>query len=644
MRWGDWGSPGVARVGRALALGVAVSVGVTLMSHYGAGLSAGWETRAVDYFLHFRERVPAPEIVLVEIDEDAFLELEERQPLPRRYLAELGEFLLRGGARVVAFDIVLRARTDPREDQALIAMTRRWGAAGTGRLVFAALAVPRTDGVGERYDMLPPFSPELRPLFGVAIAPLGADGFVRRMEPVLPAGNGGMLPAFSLAVLAAYAGHAPEELSRALAGQAGGAIQLPARDPKGQGLRNETVALAELSGRQWRVDYAGPPGLYNAPPSGRQETFTRFPAGPLVRLARSKATPAEDNPFRGKIVLVGATFLESRDFYPTPLGLMAGVEIQANMVHTLLSRRVGEPPHWALNLSLLIGACLAVSLLSLWLRPAWVALASLALIAALAGVSYEAYIRGGYWLDFVAPLVGMMAYLQGSRLLARRRLRSAFGQFVSPEVVERIAREGAALGGELRTVSVLMSDVRGFTTLSEKLPPDRISDMMNDYFAAMVEVISAHRGMVNDFIGDGILAVYGAPEDDPEHAWHAVATALGMQAALERLNARWRPEGKGPLAMGVAVNTGEVFAGNLGSPRRKKYSVLGDTVNTVARIEGLNRDLSTAILISGATLAAVKDRVAVRDRGAIPVKGRAQPVEVFELLGLRDEAKGPPAA
>ena len=322
---------------------------------------------------------------------------------------------------------------------------------------------------------------------------------------------------------------------------------------------------------------------------------------------------------------------------------MAGVEIQANMVHTLLSRRVGQPPHWALNLSLLIGACLAVSFLSLWLRPAWVALASLALIAGFAGVSYEAYIRGGYWLDFVAPLVGMMAYLQGSRLLARRRLRSAFGQFVSPEVVDRILREGAALGGELRAVSVLMSDLRGFTTLSERLPPDRISGMMNEYFTEMVEVIGARKGIVNDFIGDGILAVYGAPAGDADHAWHAVATALEMQAALRRLNGRWQAEERGPLAMGVAVHTGEVFAGNLGSPRRKKYTVLGDTVNTVARMEGLNRDLSTAILISGATLAAVKDRVVVRDRGAIPVKGRAQPVEVFELLGPREEAEGPSA-
>jgi len=148
----------------------------------------------------------------------------------------------------------------------------------------------------------------------------------------------------------------------------------------------------------------------------------------------------------------------------------------------------------------------------------------------------------------------------------------------------------------------------------------------------MVDVIMRHRGIVQDFIGDGILAVYGAPLGDADHAWNAVTTALDMQAALRRLNDRWRAEERPPLAMGVAVHTGEVFAGNVGSPRRKKYAVMGDTVNTASRIEGKNRDLSTAILISGATLAAVKERVVVQDRGSFTAKGRTQPVELFELV------------
>ncbi len=199
---------------------------------------------------------------------------------------------------------------------------------------------------------------------------------------------------------------------------------------------------------------------------------------------------------------------------------------------------------------------------------------------------------------------------------------------------EAIVREGKDLAGKVQTVSVLMSDLREFTTLCEQLPPADVSLMINEYFTAMVDVIMTHRGVVIDFVGDGILAVYGAAADDADHAWHAVLTAIKMQTALGRLNQRWRDEARPPLAMGVAVHTGEVFAGTVGSHRKKKYAILGDTVNTVANSEGFNQQFSTAILVSGATLATVRNRVVVRDRGRVNVKGKVQTVELFELLGV----------
>jgi adenylate cyclase len=150
----------------------------------------------------------------------------------------------------------------------------------------------------------------------------------------------------------------------------------------------------------------------------------------------------------------------------------------------------------------------------------------------------------------------------------------------------------------------------------------------------MGEVIARQRGLVQDFVGDGILAVYGAPVADPEHAWHAVVTAVEMQAALVGLNRSWTARGLPTLAMGIAVHTGEAFAGTIGAGRRKKYGVLGDTVNTVARIEGLNRDLGTALLVSGATLQSLRDRVIVKATRVATVKGKAQPVDVHELVGL----------
>lgn len=608
-----------ARVLRAMLIGLLVSVAVTALSR--TGILAGWETRAVDAFLFLRERVPAPEIVLVVIDDDAFAALGQRQPLPRRYLADLADFLLRSGARVVAFDLVVTAPSQPEDDQALVATARRWAAERPGALIFASLAVPEA---GTRaYTLLPPFSPELTALLGFANAPVGADGVVRRFTPALTASGGGRIPALSLAALAGSTGLGAGELVARL-GAARATIPLPVRDEHGRLARAET-SLAQLGGIPWRIDYTGPPGA-----------FTSFPSEPLVALARSGTTPDADNPFRDRIVLVGATFLESRDSFPTPTGLMSGVEIQANMVNTLLARRTLLPPPWYLNLALLTAVCVSISLLSLWLRPAWLALVALGLVAALVAASYEAYTRGGYWLDFLAPLLGTLAYLQGAHWLRRRRLRSAFGQYVSPQVMDQVLRQGSSLGGEVRRVTVLMSDLRGFTTISENLPPEVVSAMMNEYFTAMVDVILAHRGLVQDFIGDAIMAVYGAPLDDPEHCWHAARSAVGMHAALESLNRAWEADGRGPLAMGVAVHTGPVFAGTLGAPRKKKYAVLGDTVNLTSRMEGLNRDLGTGILISGAALAVLRDRVVVRDRGRVAVKGRREPVDIHELLSLEE--------
>ena len=605
-----------------MLVGLLLSVAVTAFSR--TGVLAGWETRAVDAFLFLRDRVAAPEITLVLIDDDAFQALGQRQPLSRRYVADLADFLLKSGARVVAFDLVLTAATAPAEDQALLATVGRWNAARPGSLLFATFAMPADPAGASGYTLLPPFAPELAGLVGFANAPIGADGMVRRFTPVLPRASGGWLPALSLATLAASSGLPPAELANRLAGD-GAAIPLALRDESGALAGPADTPVSQLAARSWRIDFTGPAGA-----------FTTFPSEPLVQLARAGTIPDQDNPFRDRIVLVGASFAESRDHFPTPTGLMAGVEIHAHMVNTLLSRRSLLPPPWYLNVALLTVVCVSISVLSLWLRPLRLALVGLVLVAGLVAASYEAYTRGGYWLDFLAPLIGMLVYLQGAHMLRRRRLRSAFGQYVSPEIMDRVLQTGTPLGGEVRRVTVLMSDLRGFTTMAERLAPEIVSEMMNEYFTAMVDVILAHRGLVQDFVGDAIMAVYGAPLDDPEHCWHAAHTAVAMHVALEGLNRRWEAEGRGPLAMGIAVHTGEAFAGTLGAPRKKKYAVLGDTVNTTSRMEGLNRDLGTGILISGAVLAVLKDRVVVRDRGSVTVKGRRQPVEIYELTSLTD--------
>lgn len=189
------------------------------------------------------------------------------------------------------------------------------------------------------------------------------------------------------------------------------------------------------------------------------------------------------------------------------------------------------------------------------------------------------------------------------------------------------------LEGDIRDVSVVMADLRGFTAFCERVPLGVMSRVLNEYLTAMIEVILGQQGRVQDFVGDGILGVFGAPRQDPDHAWHAALSALEMQTAIRQLSDRWERELGTSFALGVAVHTGKVFAGVVGSPKQRKYAVVGDPVNTVARLEEVNRNLGTEVVLSGDALALMRERVEVHPRGMFAVRGRSHPVEVFELLG-----------
>ena len=238
------------------------------------------------------------------------------------------------------------------------------------------------------------------------------------------------------------------------------------------------------------------------------------------------------------------------------------------------------------------------------------------------------------WMDAAADLRKRCADLRNGGVCAFPRS----GPFSSAPSAATNAVE-AALQGDIRKVSVVMADLRGFTTFCERVPLGLMSRVLNEYLTAMVEVILDHHGRIQDFVGDGILGVFGAPGLDPDHVWHAVLSALEMQVAIRRLSDRWEPEVGTSFALGVAVHTGEVFAGAVGSPRQMKYAVVGDPVNTVARLEEVNRNLGTEIVMSGDALAQVRARVEVQPRGVFVIRGRSHAVEVFEVLGIRHASR-----
>jgi adenylate cyclase len=221
-------------------------------------------------------------------------------------------------------------------------------------------------------------------------------------------------------------------------------------------------------------------------------------------------------------------------------------------------------------------------------------------------------------------------------LAERDRVRDLLDKNVSPEVATRLLRDGAALGGEEREVTILFADLRGFTTLSEGLPPRELITLLNRFLDRMSARIEAEGGIIDKFIGDEIMALFGAPVAQPDSADRAVRAALGMRAALAELNAELAAEGRPPLAFGVGINTARVVAGNIGSHRRLNYSVIGDGVNLAARLQPLTRraEFATDILISGETRAALRATFSLRALGETTVKGRAAAVTLHAVDGL----------
>ena len=374
----------------------------------------------------------------------------------------------------------------------------------------------------------------------------------------------------------------------------------------------------------YRINFIGPAG-----------SFLTIPSDALAAIGDAGVDIAGDNPLRGSTVLVGGTFAEGRDVHRTPYGLMPGVEIQANIVHMLATGSLVRPAGWLAGFTVQLVAVFLAGLVMVAMRPLWGTAVCLA-GALLLGVpaSYLAFSRGGYWVDFLLPVAVTSLLGVGADVLSKRRLRDALGRYVSPEVAARVERNPGDLEGERRQVSILFTDLRGFTTLSERMAPEQMAARLTEYFDAMTSAIFVRRGMVNDFIGDAILAVFGAPLDDPEHARHAILSALAMSETLGKLNERWSSEGLPPLRMGVGIHTGEVFAGNVGRAGKVKYAVVGDTVNLASRVEGLNKEMGTTMLVTEATYRAAGLDLEVKDRGLVSVKGREEPVRVYEVIGL----------
>jgi adenylate cyclase len=350
---------------------------------------------------------------------------------------------------------------------------------------------------------------------------------------------------------------------------------------------------------------------------------------------------------RGKIVLLGTTAPGLMDLRSTPVGsTYPGVEIHANLVAGILDATIKQKPPYVLGAEvlLLVASALLLALSLPILSPLYASFLALGTLGAVAALNLSLW-SAGLALPLASTVTVILAlyalnmswgYFVETR--SKRQFADLFGQYVPPELVDEMARdpERYSMEGKNELLTVLFSDVRGFTTISEGLDPKELTQLMNEYLGAMTQVVRKNRGTLDKYIGDAIMAFWGAPVADVDHARHAVQTALEMQVELRKLDEPFKARGWPPLHIGVGINTGTMTVGDMGSPVRKSYTVMGDAVNLGSRLESITKQYGVGIIVSETTRALVKD-IVYRELDRVRVKGKDEPVGIFEPLGTPAE-------
>ena len=605
------------------------------------------------------------DIVLVDIDERSLRDLQPvagRWPWPRVVHGELVDYLARGKPRVIAYDVGF---TDPDTRSGFdYGGSSMSGAASdrafadsikaAGNVILLADAsydaevtdrpLPDTrypldvQGIIDRRGVLPPASPiaEAALGFGHNLFVLDPDGPLRHVVPFVRAGHRA-LPSLGVAAALRVAGIAPEEVT--LDGST-----LRYRD-RVMTMTPRTVKTSdgEMSYLWGAIDFRGP-ALLDDMKTRTYQTYSFFDLLYSQEQLLAKQAPRVDpSIFRDKIVFVGVSASGLFDVFETPFahGRMPGINVHAAAADDILSNRFLEPARDSTRVASVAACGLLIGLVSVVL-PAWWASGVTIVLFAFAGLVASRLFASGLWVNVTQPvltaslaLFGGVAYQYFVEGREKRKVKRLFGRYVSKDVYRQLLEDpsSAELGGRRREMTVLFSDIRGFTTVSEQGSPEAIVRMLNEYFTRMVDIVFAHRGTIDKFVGDMVMALFGAPLDDPDHARHAVDAALSMIESLQALNARWRDEGKPPLEIGIGINTGPMIAGNIGSEAIMSYTVIGDAVNLGSRLESLNKEFGTRIIISDATLRRIGGAYAVRPLGDVVVKGKTKPVAIFEVTG-----------
>jgi len=590
------------------------------------------------------------DVVIVGIGDEDMTTLPEPFPYPRSYYAHLVENLERCGVRTIAFDLTLDAKRDSASDAAFDAVLKKYNniilatksseESGAGRYVLSTLE--------RSYPNV--FYKQGRHIGIVSVAGKDRDGVARRYYPFMMIGNF-PTPTFAFASLNV-------------------ALNLSDTTVADVDFDNKTLTLADRviptigDGRSFLLNYYGPNATFRYIKFNEVIDDSAFKTKAELEVGESIDAFDLDDGLRAylkdKIVIVGSTMPEEQDIHAVPMTnkdgttTMNGVEIHATALQNVLNRDFIQRANPGLELALIIFLGIVSFFAILYVRLLKIRyvilleLASVAIVAVLVFAVFEiavrSFINNSTLINIVYPgLTVVFAYIGAAvyQYLGERQqkalIKNVFSKYISAAVVNELVAnpEKAKLGGDRRELTVFFSDIAGFTSISEQFQarPEGLVALLNEYLDEMTAIVLKHKGTLDKYEGDAIMAFWGAPIPQKDHSLRTCLASLEMQKRLAALRPKWVKEGKPALEVRIGINTGTMIVGNMGGQDRFDYAVIGDSVNLASRLEGANKQYGSHIMISDFTYQQVKDRVTVRELDLIQVKGKNEPVKVWELMG-----------
>lgn len=592
------------------------------------------------------EREPDKNIVIVAVDNYSMDELNI-WPWPRDYHAKLVDLLKSYGAKVIAFDVSFtKPSKDPEKDKAFVSSIKK-----ADNVVLASMfiggafsKVESSSNVAEDAASYtaPDFFEELldgKITYGAVNFDRNIDKSIREGKVIFDMGdlmpssqviNQKYEPSFALQVIKKFNPTKYKEL------------------------------LEKYKDEKVLINFSGPAKTY------KTVSYSSVLKGNEGIIDKNVKTWADV--FKDKIVLIGSNAEILHDNFSTPFtgvpllgGLlgeserdeMPGVEIHASLVDTLLNGIEYNKTSTQIDMLAVFLVGLLALLISIYMNPFTGILSIIGISVAYLFFNITLFWQSNLWLDLFAPLAvnifvfaGIYSYRFFIEEKEQRRVRGVFKRYMSPALVEEALRDPEKIPTldvcSKKFITVLFSDIAGFTTMSEKFPPEEVKRVLDEYLSAMTQIVFDNNGVLDKYIGDAVMAVYGSvgPEDKVMNAFKTVKTAVEMTEKMKELRQKWVAEGSVAMQIRIGIHSGEALVGNFGSPLKMDYTVIGDTVNTASRLEALNKNYSTTVMISHSTYELISDMVNVRSLGSAPVKGKSEELHVYEVLGITEVGKG----